>query len=139
GGQDPALAADVICQAARGLDALHAAGLVHRDVKPANLMIDARGVVKILDLGLARFLYEEAEALTVKFDRGRVLGTPEYLSPEQAQDSHEVDIRSDVYSLGATFYFCLTGQPPLAPGTAAEKLLRLQTRRPRPILELNPD
>src|SRR5262245_30430141 len=136
---DARRAAHVIRQAARGLQAIHEAGLVHRDVKPGNMMLDARGAVKILDLGLARFLDEDAESLTVKFDNGRVLGTPEYLSPEQALNSHEVDARSDVYSLGATFYFCLTGQPPLPAGTVAEKLLWVQSRRPQPILELNPD
>ncbi len=136
---DALRAAHYVRQAARGLQAIHEAGLVHRDLKPGNMMLDQRGCVKILDLGLARFLDDEAESLTVRFDGHRILGTPEYLSPEQARDSHEVDIRSDVYSLGATFYFCLTGQPPFPEGSVSEKLLRLQSSRPRPVAELAPD
>jgi serine/threonine protein kinase len=136
---DPGLAAHYVRQAAKGLQHVHEAGLVHRDVKPGNLMVDARGNVKILDLGLARFLEEEGESLTVKYDGKRILGTPEYLAPEQAQDSHDVDGRADVYGLGATFYYLLGGVAPFNDGTMMQKLLRVQTQQPRPLLEHRPD
>ena len=97
-------------QAALGLQHAHeTAGLVHRDIKPGNILVDRSGIVKILDMGLARFFHDEDDILTKKYDEN-VLGTADYLAPEQALDSHAVDIRADIYSLGATFYFCLTGK-----------------------------
>ena len=94
-----------IRQAAVGLQHAHEAGLVHRDIKPGNILVDRTGTVKILDMGLARFFHDEEDMLTKKYDEN-VLGTADYLAPEQALDSHGVDIRADIYSLGATFYFC---------------------------------
>ena len=107
----------MIRQAALGLDHAHKAGLVHRDIKPANLLLDHEGTVKLLDLGLVRSLAqdEDGEASLTRVHDESVLGTVNYLSPEQAIDSHDVDIRSDIYSLGCTFYFLLTGAPP-SPG-----------------------
>jgi eukaryotic-like serine/threonine-protein kinase len=99
------LAADYLRQCALGLNHAHEAGLVHRDIKPSNLMVDREGVVKILDLGLARFFEDEGDVLTM----GAVLGNADYIAPEQAADSHSVDIRADIYSLGATFWYALTG------------------------------
>jgi serine/threonine protein kinase len=131
-------AAHYVRQAATGLQHLHEAGLIHRDVKPANLMVDPRGTVKILDLGLTRFL-DEDESLTADYDAAKVLGTADYLAPEQAVNSHEVDIRADVYGLGATFYFLVTGCTPFPEGTAMQKLLWVQMREPRPVRELCPD
>src|SRR5207237_3319703 len=98
------------------------AGLIHRDIKPGNILIDRSGTVKILDMGLARFFHDEEDLLTKKYDEN-VLGTADYLAPEQAVDSHNVDIRADIYSLGDTFYFMLTGSPPFADGTVAQKLI----------------
>jgi serine/threonine protein kinase len=129
-------AADYISQAARGLQHADEAGWVHRDVKPANLLLDRAGTVKVLDLGLARLLAEGTEPLTGSSDP---LGTADYLAPEQATDSHAADIRADVYGLGATLYFLLTGQPLFPDGTPAQKVLWHQTRRPRPVGELRPD
>lgn len=121
-----------------GLQHAHEMGLVHRDIKPGNILVDRSGVVKILDMGLARFFNDEDDSLTKKYDES-ILGTADYLAPEQALDSHSVDIRADIYSLGATFYFLLTGQPPFPEGTVAQKLLWHQTRHPTPVYTLRPD
>jgi serine/threonine protein kinase len=126
-------------QSAKGLQHAHeTAGLVHRDIKPGNILVDRIGVVKILDMGLARFFHDEEDILTKKYDEN-VLGTADYLAPEQAIDSHGVDIRADVYSLGATFYFCLTGKTPFSEGTVAQKLIWHQTRQPKPIRNIRPE
>ena len=121
-------AAHYIRQAALGLHHAHLAGLVHRDVKPGNLLLDRQGVVKILDMGLARFFHDRDDDLTQKHDERNILGTADYLAPEQAINSHSVDIRADIYSLGATFYFLLAGRPPFADGTVAQKLVSHQMR-----------
>jgi hypothetical protein len=121
-----------------GLQHAHAAGLIHRDIKPGNILVDRQGVVKILDLGLARFFNDDQDLLTKKYDES-VLGTADYLAPEQAIDSHTVDGRADIYSLGATFYFLLTGNPPFAEGTVAQKLLWHQTRTPKPVRDVRPE
>ncbi len=128
-----------IRQAAAALDQLHRAALVHRDIKPANILLDRQGAVKILDLGLARVFGDDAEAITRKHDNQAVLGTADYLAPEQARDSHEVDIRADLYSLGATFYYLLTGRPPFADGTLGQKLMWHQTREPESVRSLRPE
>jgi hypothetical protein len=94
--------------------------------------------VKILDMGLARFFNDEDDVLTRKFDE-KVLGTADYLSPEQAVDSHDVDIRTDIYSLGATFYYMLTGQTPFGEGTVTQKLLWHQSRQPKPLSAFRSD
>src|SRR5262249_52572202 len=113
---EPDRAANYLAQAALGLQHAHAHGWVHRDIKPANLLLDRQGVLKVLDLGLARLLNDHRDLLTKEHDNNGILGTIDYLSPEQALNTHDVDIRSDIYSLGATFYFVLTGQPPFAGG-----------------------
>lgn len=126
-------AAEYIRQSAAGLAHAHAAGMVHRDIKPGNLLVDRNGNVRILDMGLARFFNEEdGESLTVAHDE-KVLGTADYLAPEQALDSHNVDHRADLYSLGCTFYFILTGHPPFREGTLAQRLMAHQTKEPMPI------
>jgi serine/threonine protein kinase len=135
----PVRVAHYVSQAALGLQHAHdTACLVHRDIKPGNVIVDRTGVVKVLDLGLARFFKDEDDLLTKKYDEN-VLGTADYLAPEQVLDSHGVDIRADVYSLGATAYFCLTGLTPFGEGTVAQKLIWHQTRKPKPILSIRPD
>ncbi len=131
----PARAAHYVQQTALGLEHAHASGLVHRDIKPGNVLVDRTGIVKILDMGLARFFNDTDDILTKKYDEN-VLGTADYLAPEQAVDSHGVDIRADIYSLGGTFYFMLTGQTPFGDGSVAQKLIWHQTRQPRPVTEL---
>jgi eukaryotic-like serine/threonine-protein kinase len=123
-----ARAVNYVCQAAAGLQHAHQAGLVHRDIKPSNLLLDRMGAVKILDLGLARFSQSD-EQLTQMLDSKTVLGTADYLAPEQARDSN-VDIRADIYSLGALFYFLLLGRPPFEAGNIAQKLIAHQTTVP---------
>lgn len=138
GPMDPTRSAHYIYWAAVGLQHAHDNGLIHRDIKPGNVLVDRQGVVKILDLGLARFFNDDQDLLTKKYDEN-VLGTADYLAPEQAIDSHSVDGRADIYSLGATWYYMLSGHPPFAEGTVAQKLLWHQTRSPKPISEYRSD
>ncbi|MEZ6062098.1 MAG: serine/threonine-protein kinase [Planctomycetaceae bacterium] len=131
-------AAEVVRQSALGLEYAHQAGLVHRDVKPGNLFRTLEGDIRILDLGLASMLEGEQENLTRQYNE-RVLGTADYLAPEQAVDSHRADSRADIYALGATLYFMLTGQPPFNEGSLPQRILAHQTKQPRPVTELRPD
>jgi len=128
----PMRAAHYIRQAALGLQHAHEAGLVHRDIKPSNLLLDRQGTVKLLDLGLARFFGEDNSNFVREFEQGYVIGTADYLAPEQAINSL-VDIRADLYSLGCTMYFLLVGQGPFPTGTSAQKMLWHQVRMPKPI------
>jgi len=117
-----------ILQAARGLEYAHGKNVIHRDIKPGNLLLDREGTIKILDMGLARVMEEEivgpgatlAERLTM---RGEMLGTVDYISPEQAVDTRSADRRSDIYSLGCTFYRLVTAEPIYDGETALGKLL----------------
>ena len=136
---DPARAAHYVRQTADGLQHAHAARLVHRDVKPANLLLARNGVVKILDLGLARFFHEDAGSVTGQDSDKNILGTADYVAPEQARDSSDVDIRADIYSLGVTFYFLLAGRAPFADGTLNQKLLWHQMKTPPPVRKLRPE
>ena len=124
-------AARFILQAAKGLSHAHKTNLVHRDIKPANLLLAHDGVVKILDLGLA-LMREETESLTILYNE-KVMGTADYLAPEQAVNSHNVDHRADIYSLGCTLYYLLTGHPPFPEGSIAQRIAMHQTTEPEPI------
>jgi serine/threonine protein kinase len=128
-------AAEIIRQTANGLAHAHEHGLVHRDIKPANLLIDKKGVVKVLDLGLARFHDDSGAASLTAAHNETVLGTADYLSPEQALNSHNVDQRTDLYSLGCTAYFLLTGHPPFPDGSVAQRLVAHQVKQPKAIAE----
>ncbi len=130
--------AEYIRQAAEGLAYAHQAGLIHRDVKPANLLVDQKNVVKLLDLGLARFADKNEVSLTLTFDEN-VLGTADYLAPEQALDSHAADARADIYGLGCSMYYLLTGHPPFVGGTLAQRLMRHQNEPPPSIFVDRPD
>ncbi len=130
-------AVEFIRQAALGLEYAHNAGLVHRDIKPGNLFLSDDQTVRILDLGLAQD-FDSEENLTRDFNE-RVLGTADYLAPEQAADSHTVDTRADIYSLGCSLYFLLTGQPPFTEGTLVQRLISHQTKIPPAVAEFRSD
>jgi serine/threonine-protein kinase len=150
-------ACDYIRQAALGLQHAHERGLVHRDIKPSNLLLTSRArsvseggstlaydsgsasVIKLLDMGLARLDRTASDQSTTLTQEGTVMGTPDYIAPEQARDSHHADIRADLYSLGCTLYFLLTGKPPFPGGSLSEKLMKHQLQEPRPVESLHPE
>jgi serine/threonine protein kinase len=130
-------ACDSARQVAQGLDYLHRQGLVHRDIKPSNLIRTPDGTVKILDLGLARWHDNSCDDLT---ETGRPMGTPEYMAPEQITSAAEVDIRADLYSLGATLFHWLTGRAPFAHHTGLFQKCDAHKNEPPPDLcSLRPD
>ena len=133
-----AVAADYIAQSARGLHHAHEAGLIHRDVKPANILINKKGDVKVLDLGLALFAEEADASLTMEFN-DKVLGTADYLPPEQAINSHKIDSRADMYGLGCTLYFLLTGHAPFPDGSISSRIIKHQNSMPPDIRQDRPD
>jgi serine/threonine protein kinase len=135
---DPIRAAHYIAQAAVGMQHAHELGMVHRDIKPGNLLLDRTGVIKVLDMGLARFFNKQQDSVTEKYDDKCVLGTADYLAPEQAV-TNIVDVRADIYSLGGTLYFLLTGQTPFPEGTIAAKLVAHQTREPKRVESFRSD
>lgn len=144
-------------QVALGLQHAFEKGMVHRDIKPQNLMVTKAGRVKILDFGLARLAREQGELEPAGAEGllpasplpregqagltavGATLGTPDYIAPEQIADSRSADIRSDIYSLGCTLYFLLVGHPPYPVGTAVDKLIAHRRGAPQPIRELRPE
>jgi serine/threonine-protein kinase len=127
-----------IRQAALGLQHAFEKGMVHRDLKPQNLMITPRGQVKVLDFGLARVMVEgDPSSATTSPDM--VMGTPDFIAPEQARNSRNADIRADIYSLGCTLYYLLTGRPPFPEGGVFDKLIAHNEQKPVPVTELRPD
>ncbi len=130
------LAVDVVQQTARALQYAHGEGVIHRDIKPSNLLLDDSGNVKLLDVGLARISPSELsdpDAVSDLTTTGMIMGTVDYMSPEQALNTRLADERSDVYSLGCTLYFLMTGRAPFASGTAMERLLA-HREQPIPML-----
>jgi serine/threonine protein kinase len=136
-------ASDCIRQAALGLQHAYERGLVHRDIKPGNLMLTREGgIVKILDMGLARlewFRKDDLSSSSLIRQKAAMMGSPDYLSPEQAIEPDKADIRADIYSLGCTYYFLLTGQVPHPGGSLAQKLLAHQRNEPTPVEQLRRD
>ncbi len=142
------IACDWVRQAALGLQHAHELGMVHRDIKPHNLMVTPEGQVRILDFGLSRLVAEQAERPTAdqygswmknQTRADVVLGTPDYIAPEQIRQSREADIRADIYSLGCTLYFLLSGRPPFRRTTVRETLNAQLNDSPLPIESLRPD
>jgi serine/threonine-protein kinase len=135
---DPEESRQMVLQAARALAHAHALGIVHRDIKPSNFLVtrkNNRVVIKLTDLGLAR----EAQAEEFRVTRaGTTVGTVDYISPEQARDSGSADIRSDIYSLGCTWYHMLAGHPPFPEGGLAERLYKHMEAEPPDIRDFNP-
>jgi serine/threonine protein kinase len=129
--------ANVGSEVARGLAVAAQAGLVHRDIKPANLLLDRRGGVKILDLGIVRLMGDDTQPPGTESDE--ILGTLDYLAPEQAENSAKVDTRADFYALGATLYFLLAGHPPFPGSNVRHKLAAKQYTDPPPVHRLRPD
>ena len=132
-------ACDYVRQAARGLQHAHERGMVHRDVKPHNLMRTQDRAIKILDFGLARWAAEAGSMSDGATSQGVVLGTVDYMAPEQAVSSHDADIRSDIYALGCTLYFLLAGRPPFPDGTLVQKVMSHAEQEPTPLAELRPN
>ena len=131
-------AVSVAAQVCRGLAHAHDRGLVHRDVKPANVLLDATGTAKLLDLGLVRSEADVDSRLTAEYG-GAILGTADYVAPEQAVNSSTVDPRADLYSLGATLYYLLAGRPLFPDGGAAQKLMWQQWKLPAPLATFRTD
>lgn len=145
------LACNCIRQAALGLQHAHEHGLIHRDIKPANLLLAGpaaapestapeKSVVKVLDLGLARWLTPQdgLDSLATT-EQGMIMGTPDFIAPEQIDNVHTADIRADIYSLGCTFYFLLTGKAPFAGNALMTKLVKHREIDPIPVDVLRPD
>jgi serine/threonine protein kinase len=127
-------ALNYVLQAAKGLAYAHENGVVHRDIKPANLLLDEKGTIKILDMGLARLNDAAAHAAKEGLTKsGDVMGTVDYMAPEQAFDTHSVDERADIYSLGCTLFRLLTKQNVYDAETIVQKLMAHQTK-PIPVL-----
>lgn len=131
-----ATAAEYICQAAEGLAHGHERGMVHCDIKPSNLLVNKQGVVKLVDLGLARAAGRDVDDGS---SDERVIGTVDYMAPEQGLESNDFDHRADIYSLGCTFYFLLTGRPPFPGGSLHQRILKHQTQEPTPITKFRAD
>jgi eukaryotic-like serine/threonine-protein kinase len=134
----PARAADYARQAALGLQHALGRGVVHRDLKPSNLLLARGGVVKVLDLGLARLDVPEGDGAEPLTAAGQVLGSADYVAPEQVLDARCADTRADLYALGCTLYFLLSGSVPFPGGSAVSKLLRHLHEVPEPLAGVPP-
>ncbi len=131
------VAADYIRQAADGLQHGHERKIIHCDIKPSNLLLNDKGVVKIVDMGMSRL--QDPDKAGEGTGGDQILGSVDYLAPEQALESKDFDHRADIYSLGCTLYFLLTGRPPFPEGSLHEKLMKHQTVEPAPVTESRSD
>jgi hypothetical protein len=131
-------ACSYVRQAALGLQHAFERGMIHRDIKPHNLMLTPKGQVKILDFGLAKLARERGPQSEVTA-QGTYMGTPDYTAPEQASDARSADIRADIYSLGCTLYFLLAGRPPFQEGTDVKTIIAHLEKEPPPLTGLRAD
>jgi serine/threonine protein kinase len=132
-------AARLFAEVADGLQSAHGESLVHRDLKPSNIMVTPNGHVKILDMGLALAVGEELpKDKTIAGGQGYVVGTMDYIAPEQVDNPTGVDARADLYALGCSMYFALTGQPPFPGGTSIDKMKRHRKEFAAPLSDFNP-
>lgn len=129
----PGEGVEIVLQVASALDHAHRKGIIHRDIKPDNIILMPNGMIKLADLGIAKRISAEAEGIT---QPGMVLGTPFYMAPEQGRDSRLVDARSDIYALGATLYHMLSGQVPFDGKTCLEVVLKAIEAKPTPLLRI---
>jgi serine/threonine protein kinase len=132
-------AARLLAEVAEGLHHAHEQGVIHRDLKPSNIMVTPHDHAKVLDLGLAMIEGEVVEDITVVGGKGYIVGTMDYIAPEQSSDSSKADRRSDVYSLGCTLYFSMVGRPPFPGGDAKDKIRRHRREEPQRVSQLRPD
>ncbi|GIW79621.1 MAG: hypothetical protein KatS3mg105_1428 [Gemmatales bacterium] len=130
-------AAKLFMEVSLGLEHAHEKGLVHRDLKPSNILITPNDHAKILDVGLAIIQGEIAEDRTIVGGKGYVVGTMDYIAPEQAEDALNVDGRADLYSMGCSLYYVLTGQPPFPGGNALQKIMKHYFEEPTPATQIN--
>ncbi|QEL20114.1 serine/threonine-protein kinase [Limnoglobus roseus] len=139
GPMPPGEAARVFAEIADGLAAMHNAGLIHRDIKPANIIITPDGTAKLIDFGFALHIGDELPRdPSLIGGKGYILGSMDYIAPEQATDATDVSPRSDLYALGASLYFALSGCPPFPGGTALQKIRWHRNDSPPPIRTLCP-
>ncbi|MFM7149858.1 MAG: serine/threonine protein kinase [Gemmataceae bacterium] len=131
-------AARLMSEVASGLAHAHDQGLIHRDLKPGNIMVTPHDHAKVVDLGLALIDGEIVGDNSVVGGQGYIVGTMDYIAPEQTIDAAGVDRRSDLYSLGCTLYFAISGRPPFPGGTSKEKIQRHRLQLPTPLIELVP-
>lgn len=131
-------AAKLFSEVCQGLEHAHGIGLIHRDLKPSNIQVTPNDHAKVLDVGLAIIQGEVASDRTIVGGQGYVVGTMDYLAPEQAEDALNVDARADIYGLGCTLYFTLTGRPPFPGGNALQKIMKHYSEEPTPAIQLNP-
>ncbi len=130
------MAIDAVMQAASGLAHAHQRGIIHRDIKPSNLLLRSDGVVKVSDMGLARIGWSDPSDIE---GRKRLMGTADFVAPEQAIDSRSVDARADIYSLGCTLYYLLTGRPPFTGSSVAQRLAQHQATPPPDVRQVRKD
>lgn len=136
------LAADYIRQAADGLAHAHAKGMIHCDIKPSNLLVNPQGVVKILDMGVSRWLGQTSAAGVSDSSQGRgaeIVGSVDYMAPEHLAQTQAPDHRADIYSLGCTLFFLLSGRPPFGQGTLSERIAQHQSGQTPDVRQLRPD
>jgi serine/threonine protein kinase len=132
-------AAALFAEVCSALEYIHAQGLIHRDLKPSNIMVTPKGHAKVLDLGLALLRHEETGPREVVGGEHYIVGSMDYIAPEQTTNPLEVDARSDIYALGCTLYYALSGRPPFPGGTAREKMRRHRTEEPVALRQLRPE